>query len=224
MIAAAAEARGDGDGDACGPGLERPASYTTPEGDDVARFAREVLDAGASHLVMEVSSHGLALHRVDAVRFRVAAFTNLTQDHLDFHGDPAHYGEARRGSSSTSIRERGAQRGRSVRRGAGRPSAPRWRSRSRRRAGVSARSVERGAGRRASPRPREVALNAVARRAQPENLLVALGCALASTDSGGCPRPVAMAAWGVAWMIRGTSPCWWISAGRVARALGRPVR
>lgn len=68
-----------------GPTGERPAPHTTPEGDEIARFAREVRDAGATHLVMEVSSHALALHRVDAVRFRVAAFTNLSQDHLDFH-------------------------------------------------------------------------------------------------------------------------------------------
>ena len=78
-----------------GPGIELAAPHTTPEGDDVARFARRVLDAGATHLVMEVSSHALSLHRVDAVRFRVAAFTNLTQDHLDFHGDLESYGEAK---------------------------------------------------------------------------------------------------------------------------------
>ncbi|MBW2460326.1 MAG: UDP-N-acetylmuramoyl-L-alanyl-D-glutamate--2,6-diaminopimelate ligase [Deltaproteobacteria bacterium] len=75
-----------------GPGIDRPAAFTTPEGDDLSRFARTVLDAGATHLVMEVSSHGLALHRVDGVRFRVAAFTNLTQDHLDFHGTFEAYG------------------------------------------------------------------------------------------------------------------------------------
>lgn len=74
-----------------GPGIARPATHTTPEGDDIARFAREVLDRGADHLVMEVSSHALALHRVDAVHFSVAAFTNLTQDHLDFHGDLESY-------------------------------------------------------------------------------------------------------------------------------------
>jgi UDP-N-acetylmuramoyl-L-alanyl-D-glutamate--2,6-diaminopimelate ligase len=78
-----------------GPGIELAAPHTTPEGDDLARFARRVLDAGATHLVMEVSSHALALRRVDAVRFRVAAFTNLTQDHLDFHGDLRTYGEAK---------------------------------------------------------------------------------------------------------------------------------
>ncbi|MBX3275830.1 MAG: UDP-N-acetylmuramoyl-L-alanyl-D-glutamate--2,6-diaminopimelate ligase [Sandaracinaceae bacterium] len=68
-----------------GPGVREPAPYTTPEGDAIARFARAVLDAGATHLAMEVSSHALAQHRADAVAFRVAAFTNLTQDHLDFH-------------------------------------------------------------------------------------------------------------------------------------------
>jgi UDP-N-acetylmuramoyl-L-alanyl-D-glutamate--2,6-diaminopimelate ligase len=61
----------------------------------VARFAREVLDLGATHLVMEVSSHALAQHRVDAVRFRVAAFTNLTQDHLDYHGTMEAYAAAK---------------------------------------------------------------------------------------------------------------------------------
>jgi UDP-N-acetylmuramoyl-L-alanyl-D-glutamate--2,6-diaminopimelate ligase len=78
-----------------GPGFMRPSAFTTPEGDDVARFAREVLDLGATHLVMEVSSHALAQHRVDAVRFRVAAFTNLTQDHLDFHGSMEAYAAAK---------------------------------------------------------------------------------------------------------------------------------
>ncbi len=68
-----------------GPGFRAPAPFTTPEGDEIARFARRMVDAGATHLVMEVSSHALAQHRADAVRFEVAAFTNLTQDHLDFH-------------------------------------------------------------------------------------------------------------------------------------------
>ena len=68
-----------------GPGVREPAPYTTPEGDAIARFAKAVADAGATHLTMEVSSHALAEHRADAVCFAVAAFTNLTQDHLDFH-------------------------------------------------------------------------------------------------------------------------------------------
>ncbi|KPK14566.1 MAG: hypothetical protein AMJ62_12690 [Myxococcales bacterium SG8_38] len=65
---------------------ERPTLHTTPEADDISRFAREALDGGATHLVLEVSSHGLALGRVDALCFEVAAFTNLSRDHLDFHG------------------------------------------------------------------------------------------------------------------------------------------
>jgi len=78
-----------------GPGFSRTASHTTPEGDAIARFAQEVLRLGATHLVMEVSSHALALSRVEAVRFRVAAFTNLTRDHLDFHGTMEAYAAAK---------------------------------------------------------------------------------------------------------------------------------
>ncbi len=72
-----------------------PSLFTTPEADDLARFARASVDAGATHLVMEVSSHGLQLERVRGVRFQVAAFTNLSQDHLDFHGSMEAYGEAK---------------------------------------------------------------------------------------------------------------------------------
>lgn len=78
-----------------GPRSSLPAQHTTPEGDDISRFARTVLDEGATHLVMEVSSHGLALSRVEAVDFDIAVFTNLTQDHLDFHGDLEAYGAAK---------------------------------------------------------------------------------------------------------------------------------
>jgi UDP-N-acetylmuramoyl-L-alanyl-D-glutamate--2,6-diaminopimelate ligase len=78
-----------------GPGGSVPAPYTTPEADEIARFARRAVDDGATHLVMEVSSHGLSLHRADAVRFDVAAFTNLTQDHLDYHGTFEAYGDAK---------------------------------------------------------------------------------------------------------------------------------
>jgi len=79
-----------------GPFGELPATHTTPMADDVMRLAQRALDAGATHLVLEVSSHGLAMHRVDGVHFEVAAFTNLTQDHLDYHGDFAHYEAAKR--------------------------------------------------------------------------------------------------------------------------------
>ena len=76
-------------------GVDRPSLHTTPEADDISRFARQVLDSGATHLVLEVSSHGLAMHRVDALDFEVAAFTNLSRDHLDFHENMQRYGEAK---------------------------------------------------------------------------------------------------------------------------------
>jgi UDP-N-acetylmuramoyl-L-alanyl-D-glutamate--2,6-diaminopimelate ligase len=65
----------------------RPSANTTPESLDLQRTLREMCDAGVDAAVMEVSSHGLELGRVDGCAFAVAAFTNLTQDHLDFHGD-----------------------------------------------------------------------------------------------------------------------------------------
>jgi UDP-N-acetylmuramoyl-L-alanyl-D-glutamate--2,6-diaminopimelate ligase len=69
---------------------------TTPEADDISRFARRVVDGGATHLVMEASSHALAQRRVDGLEIAVAAFTNLTQDHLDYHGSMTAYAAAKR--------------------------------------------------------------------------------------------------------------------------------
>lgn len=74
---------------------EGPAEHTTPEADDVARAMAAMHSEGATHVAMEVSSHALELGRVRAVRFRVAALTNLTQDHLDFHGSMQAYREAK---------------------------------------------------------------------------------------------------------------------------------
>jgi UDP-N-acetylmuramoyl-L-alanyl-D-glutamate--2,6-diaminopimelate ligase len=71
------------------------AEHTTPEADEIARVLAAMRDRGATHAAMEVSSHALALQRVAAVRFRVAAFTNLTQDHLDYHGSMDAYAEAK---------------------------------------------------------------------------------------------------------------------------------
>lgn len=73
-----------------------PAEHTTPEADDVARAMAEMRGLGATHVAMEVSSHAIELGRVEAVRFRVAALTNLTQDHLDFHGSMEAYARAKR--------------------------------------------------------------------------------------------------------------------------------
>jgi UDP-N-acetylmuramoyl-L-alanyl-D-glutamate--2,6-diaminopimelate ligase len=78
-----------------GPGGVREATHTTPMADDMMRLARWASESGATHLVLEVSSHGLAMHRADGVRFTVGAFTNLTHDHLDYHGDFAAYGRAK---------------------------------------------------------------------------------------------------------------------------------
>ena len=72
------------------------AAHTTPEADELARVMAVMKKRGATHVAMEVSSIALILGRVKAVRFRVAAFTNLTQDHLDFHGSMRAYADAKR--------------------------------------------------------------------------------------------------------------------------------
>ncbi|MGH7435663.1 MAG: Mur ligase family protein, partial [Polyangiaceae bacterium] len=64
----------------------RPAAHTTPEADDLQRLMLAMKRAGASCVAMEVSSIAIAAKRTAAVRFTVAALTNLTQDHLDYHG------------------------------------------------------------------------------------------------------------------------------------------
>ncbi len=68
-----------------GPGLEEAASRTTPEAPDLQRMMRTLVEQGASHCVMEVSSHALDLKRPVGVDFDVAVFTNLSGDHLDYH-------------------------------------------------------------------------------------------------------------------------------------------
>jgi len=72
-----------------------PLARTTPEASDLQRLLARMVRAQVDVAAIEVSSHALALHRVDAVELAVAAFTNLTQDHLDFHGDMARYREAK---------------------------------------------------------------------------------------------------------------------------------
>ena len=67
-------------------GQEREVERTTPEAVDLQATFREMLEGGDAACAMEVSSHALSLHRADAIHFACAAFTNLTQDHLDFHG------------------------------------------------------------------------------------------------------------------------------------------
>src|SRR5207253_11432213 len=64
---------------------------TTPEAPELQARLAALRGGGASAVAMEVSSHALAQHRVDAVWFAVAVFTNLSQDHLDFHGSMEEY-------------------------------------------------------------------------------------------------------------------------------------
>ncbi len=73
-----------------------PAPFTTPEAPAFQSLLKEMLDAGLGHVVAEVSSHALALRRVDHTKFSVAIFTNLTRDHLDFHRDMEDYFEAKK--------------------------------------------------------------------------------------------------------------------------------
>ncbi len=78
------------------PASAVPASTTTPESLDLQRFLAEVRASGGTHVVLEASSHGLALDRLFGLKFAAAVFTNLTRDHLDFHGDMQAYFEAKK--------------------------------------------------------------------------------------------------------------------------------
>jgi UDP-N-acetylmuramoyl-L-alanyl-D-glutamate--2,6-diaminopimelate ligase len=69
----------------------QPAAQTTPEAPELQRLLRQALDSGCDAVVMEVSSHALELRRVSGVAFDVAVFTNISQDHLNFHPDMHHY-------------------------------------------------------------------------------------------------------------------------------------
>jgi UDP-N-acetylmuramoyl-L-alanyl-D-glutamate--2,6-diaminopimelate ligase len=77
-------------------GVERPVERTTPEAIELQRDFREMLERGDRACAMEVSSHALELHRADAIHFAAAVFTNLTQDHLDFHPSMEEYFSAKR--------------------------------------------------------------------------------------------------------------------------------
>jgi UDP-N-acetylmuramoyl-L-alanyl-D-glutamate--2,6-diaminopimelate ligase len=74
----------------------RESTHTTPEAPDVQQLLREMVDRGCGACAMEVSSHALSLKRVDAMTFSAGVFTNLTRDHLDFHGDMESYFRAKR--------------------------------------------------------------------------------------------------------------------------------
>ncbi|HEX2057639.1 MAG TPA: UDP-N-acetylmuramoyl-L-alanyl-D-glutamate--2,6-diaminopimelate ligase [Actinomycetota bacterium] len=89
-------------------GVARPGVRTTPESLDLHALFAEMVDAGVDSVAMEVTSHALALHRVEGLRFAAAAFTNLTQDHLDFHASMEDYFEAKRRLFVPERLERGA--------------------------------------------------------------------------------------------------------------------
>ena len=77
-------------------GEEEAVERTTPEAIDLQATFRRMLGGGDRACVMEVSSHALALHRCDSIHFELALFTNLTQDHLDFHRDMEDYFQSKR--------------------------------------------------------------------------------------------------------------------------------
>ncbi len=77
-------------------GAARAAPHTTPEAIDLQRLFREMVDVGDEAAAIEASSHGSHYRRLDRVRFDALCFTNLTQDHLDLHGDMEEYFQAKR--------------------------------------------------------------------------------------------------------------------------------
>ena len=77
-------------------GVEKEVVRTTPEAIELQASFRQMLEGGDEACAMEVSSHAMTLHRADAIHFEVALFTNLTQDHLDFHADMDDYFRAKR--------------------------------------------------------------------------------------------------------------------------------
>ena len=84
-----------------------PGVRTTPEGTDLQRLLRHCHDRGVDAVAMEVSSHGLDLRRVDGTRFAVAVYTNLSQDHLDWHGTMEAYLAAKARLFTPELAERG---------------------------------------------------------------------------------------------------------------------
>jgi len=77
------------------PGALAPLSNTTPDAIEIQRLLRDIRDLGAEAVAMEASSHGLAQGRLNGVAFDCALFTNLSHDHLDYHGSMQAYGDAK---------------------------------------------------------------------------------------------------------------------------------
>ena len=89
-----------------------PAQRTTPESSEIQQFMAQMVRAGCQACAMEVSSHALAQKRVHGVEFDLAVFTNLTQDHLDFHGDMESYFDAKKELFTAAAR--GSKRGATI--------------------------------------------------------------------------------------------------------------
>ncbi|HMV86525.1 MAG TPA: UDP-N-acetylmuramoyl-L-alanyl-D-glutamate--2,6-diaminopimelate ligase [Blastocatellia bacterium] len=85
------------------------AEFTTPEASEIQDFLRRAVDSGVTHAAMEVSSIALEMHRADELEFAAAAFTNLTQDHLDFHGTMENYFTSKKKLFDGSIGQRPAR-------------------------------------------------------------------------------------------------------------------
>ncbi|MDP8956320.1 MAG: UDP-N-acetylmuramoyl-L-alanyl-D-glutamate--2,6-diaminopimelate ligase [Actinomycetota bacterium] len=85
-----------------------PFDRTTPEASDLQRLLADMVRRGVRATAMEVSSHGLDQHRVDGTRYRCAVFTNLSQDHLDYHGTMDAYLQAKARLFTTSLSDSGA--------------------------------------------------------------------------------------------------------------------
>ncbi|MFM7616840.1 MAG: UDP-N-acetylmuramoyl-L-alanyl-D-glutamate--2,6-diaminopimelate ligase [Actinomycetes bacterium] len=89
-------------------GTQVPVGFTTPEAPDLQILLATMRDRGATTVAMEVSSHALAQHRVDGTRFAATCFTNLTHDHLDFHGSMDAYFAAKARLFTRAFTERAA--------------------------------------------------------------------------------------------------------------------
>ncbi|MBP8644808.1 MAG: UDP-N-acetylmuramoyl-L-alanyl-D-glutamate--2,6-diaminopimelate ligase [Syntrophobacteraceae bacterium] len=98
----------------CWVGVRKTAAMTTPESLDLQRLFHEMRVDGVTHVVMEVSSHALAMGRVEGCSFKGAVFTNLSQDHLDFHGDMEKYFAAKSLLFSRFLGSPGGERGTAV--------------------------------------------------------------------------------------------------------------
>jgi len=79
-----------------GPNMDMTAKHTTPEASDLQKMLRQMVDGGATHCIMEVSSHALELKRVIGIEFDVVIFTNLSGEHLDYHKNMDSYFEAKK--------------------------------------------------------------------------------------------------------------------------------